>query len=258
MVPYALQIGSFSIHWYGVMAAIGFLIASYLLGKNYRFVNGLTKDQCDTMIIIALVAGLIGARTYHVIEFFHEDGFDRDLLSIFYLHRGGLVFYGGFILAFVSVVFYTRKHKLDTIRVLDVFIPSLTAAHACGRIGCFLNGCCHGKATTWFWGVTAPEGSRLWFATRGLPVHPVQLLEAAENIVLCIISMLALRKGAKRGTVISSYLIVYGILRFINETLRVDKKYIFNLTGAQCICLLLIASGSGLLFYSLRHEHKKA
>ena len=255
MVPYALQIGSFSIHWYGVMAAIGFLIASYLLGKNYRFVNGLTKDQCDTMIIIALVAGLIGARTYHVIEFFHEDGFDRDLLSIFYLHRGGLVFYGGFILAFVSVVFYTRKHKLDTIRVLDVFIPSLTAAHACGRIGCFLNGCCHGKATTWFWGVTAPQGSLLWFQTGGQAVHPAQLVEAGENFLLCLLYCWMLRK-TKRGIVTATFLIVYGVLRCINETLRGDNVLYFHLTPAQWIGLLLIPAGIGLLcIFSKNEKH---
>lgn len=254
MYPVALEIGSLSIRWYGVMAALGFLAASFLLEKNRRFVKGLSKDQCGTMMIITLIAGIAGARIYHVIEFFHEDGFDRDLMSIFYIHRGGLVFYGGFILAFISLVAYTIKSKLDTLRVLDIFVPSLTAAHAFGRLGCFLNGCCHGAVTNSFWGVPAPQQSL--FA--GSMVHPVQLLETAENFILCAIFCLALRKNAKRGTVIASYLMSYGILRFVNETLRVDKKYILNLTGAQCICILLFAAGSGLLVYSLRHENNKA
>ena len=90
MNPIALEIGSFSIRWYGVMAALGFLAASFLLEKNRKYVTGLTKDQCGTMIIIALIAGILGARTYHVIEFFHEDGFDQDPITIFYIHRGGL------------------------------------------------------------------------------------------------------------------------------------------------------------------------
>lgn len=254
MSPIFFEIGNLSIRWYGVMAALGFLAASILLEKNRRFVDGLTKDQCGTMMIIALIAGILGARIYHVIEFFHVDGFDRDPVTILYIHRGGLVFFGGFILAFISVVLYTIKNKLDTIRILDIFVPSLTAAHAFGRIGCFLNGCCHGKVTGSFWGVPAPAGSKL----AGLMVHPVQLLEAGENIILCILFCLFLKKGAKRGTVISSYLITYGILRFINETLRIDEKYILNLTGAQCISLLLIILGAGLLFYSLRHDRKKA
>ena len=210
------------------------------------------------MIIIALIAGILGARTYHVIEFFHEDGFDQDPITIFYIHRGGLVFYGGFILAFISLVIYTLKAKLDTIRILDIFVPSLTAAHAFGRLGCFLNGCCFGSPTTSFWGVTAPRGSLLWFQTGGLPVHPVQLLETTENLILCVFFCWFLKKGAKRGTVISSYLIAYGVLRFINETLRVDEKYFLNLTGAQCISLMLILSGSGFLYYALRHERKNA
>lgn len=256
MNPIFFEIGTLSIRWYGVMAALGFLTASILLEKNRRFVDDLTKDQCGTMMIITLIAGILGARIYHVIEFFHEDGFDKDPVTIFYIHRGGLVFYGGFILAFISLVVYTLKSKLDTIRILDIFVPSLTAAHAFGRIGCFMNGCCHGAVTDSFWGVPAPIGTKLRLA--GAMVHPVQLVEAAENVILCIVFCLLLRKGAKRGTVVSAYLMTYGVLRFFNEMLRVDEKYILNLTGAQCISLLLIITGAGLLFYSLHRGKKNA
>ncbi len=255
MDPIFFEIGNLSIRWYGLMAALGFLTASVLLEKNRRFVDGLSKDQCGTMLIITLIAGILGARIYHVIEFFHKDGFDKNLISIFYIHRGGLVFYGGFILAFISLVVYTLKSKLDTLRILDIFVPSLTAAHAFGRIGCFMNGCCHGEETDSFWGVPAPAYSK---ELAGKMVHPVQLLETAENIILCVLFCWLLRKGAKRGTVVSGYLMAYGILRFINETLRGDEKYILNLTGAQCISLLLIISGAGLLFCALRHGKKNA
>ena len=252
MYPIALEIGNLTIRWYGVMAACGFLIASWLLDSNRDYAK-LSKDQCGTMLIIALVAGILGARIFYVVQFF--DQYRNDLIRIFFIHEGGLVFYGGFILAFLSIIVYTRKNHLDPIRVLDIFAPAMAAAHGFGRIGCFLNGCCFGRATDSFWGVTAPEGTLLFLQTKGLPVHPVQLLEAGENFLLCILYCWLLKKG-KRGTVVSAYLIIYGILRCINETLRGDNVLYWNLTPAQWIGILLIPVGAGLLYYFIRHEKR--
>lgn len=256
MYPIILQIGSFAIRSYGLMAALGFLAASYLLDRNRNYAN-LTKDQSGTLLILALISGLLGARIFYVTQFFYEKGFADDPITIFYIHRGGLVFYGGFILAFITVVLYSWKKHLDIIRVLDVFVPALTAAHGFGRIGCFLNGCCYGAETTSWWGVTAPKGSYLWFDTLGKPVHPVQLLEAGENFLLCILFCWLLKK-VKRGVVISCYLIVYGVLRCFNETLRGDNDLFWKLTPAQWIGILLITSRTAMLCFFLRHEKKSA
>lgn len=252
MFPIAIKIGSLAIHWYGIMAACGFMIASWLLERNRGYAK-LSKDQCGTLLIIAMIAGILGARIFYVIQFFHL--YKDDLIRIFYIHEGGLVFYGGFILAFLCIIIYTRKNKLDTIRVLDVFAPAMSAAHCFGRIGCFLNGCCFGRATECFWGVTAPEGTILYTQTGGLPVHPVQLLEAGENLLLCIFYCWLLKK-CKRGTVVSSYLLIYGILRCFNETLRGDNVLYWHLTPAQWIGALLITAGAGLLYYFNRHEKR--
>ena len=256
MYPILFTLGSLEIRSYGLMAAIGFLTASYLLERNRKYA-AMSKDQSGTLLILALISGIIGARIFYVAQFFYEKGFANDLITIFYIHRGGLVFYGGFILALLTVVFYSWKKHLDIIRVLDVFVPALSAAHGFGRIGCFLNGCCFGAATTSFWGVTAPKGSELWFATWGLPVHPVQLLEAGENFLLCILYCWMLTK-VKRGVVISCYLIIYGVLRCINETLRGDNDLFWKLTPAQWIGIVLISAGTAMLCYFLRHEKKSA
>ena len=103
MYPIIMQIGSFAIRSYGLMAALGFLAASYLLDRNRNYAN-LTKDQSGTLLILALISGLLGARIFYVTQFFYKKGFADDPITIFYIHRGGLVFYGGFILAFITVV----------------------------------------------------------------------------------------------------------------------------------------------------------
>lgn len=256
MNPIAFEIGSMPIRWYGIMAAAGFIAASFIMEKNRKHAN-LSQDDCGTLLIIALIFGLIGARLFYVTQFFYEKGYSRNLMRIFYLHEGGLVFYGGFILATLAIIFYTRKKKMDTIRVMDIFTPAMAAAHACGRIGCFLNGCCYGRATDSFWGVTAPVGSHLWFETEGKPVHPVQLLEAGENIILCGIFWWMLKKNSPRGVVVSCYFATYGFLRCFNEMLRGDNDLFWKLTPAQWIGIAMICIGSGMLYFFLRKNNEK-
>lgn len=252
MSPIALQIGSLSIRWYGVMAALGLLAATVILNSNRKYIN-MTKEQCSNAIIVALIAGVLGARIFYVVQFF--DLYRDNLVEIIRIDRGGLVYYGGFILAVVALFVYSRIEKIDFVRMWDGFAPALAVAHAFGRIGCFLNGCCFGRATDAFWGVTAPQGTLLYMQTGGLPVHPVQLLEAGENLILAFFYCWLLKKG-KRGTVVASYLLIYGILRCINETLRGDNVLYWHLTPAQWIGIILIASGSGLLTYFIRHEKR--
>ena len=108
MNPIAFEIGSMPIRWYGIMAAVGFIAASFIMEKNRKHAN-LSQDDCGTLLIIALIFGLIGARLFYVTQFFYEKGYSRNLMRIFYLHEGGLVFYGGFILATLAIIFYTRK-----------------------------------------------------------------------------------------------------------------------------------------------------
>lgn len=254
MHPIAFQIGSLTIRWYGVMAALGFLTAMFLLEFNRRFAK-VSKDQCSTLLFIAMITGILGARIFYVVQFFHQ--YKHDLWSVIRIDQGGLVFYGGFLLALFSVVFYCKMKSLDIIRILDIFVPALTAAHGLGRIGCFLNGCCYGRATDAWWGVTAPVGSHLAAAAGNMPIHPVQLLEAGENFLLCILYCWMLRK-VKRGVVISTYLLLYGILRFANETLRGDNVLYGGLTPAQWIGILLGTAGAGLLIYFGRKHDENA
>lgn len=254
MHPIAFEIGSLSIRWYGVMAAVGFLAAAWLLDRNRKFA-GLTKDQCSTIMMLGLIFGILGARIFYVVQFFRY--YRHDLWKIIRIDQGGLVFYGGFILALLAVILYAVRRNLDPVRILDTLAPSLALAHGFGRIGCFLNGCCFGRATTAFWGVTPPPGSELAMQTGGLPVHPVQLLEAGENFLLCLLYCRMLRKGVRRGIVLGTFFTVYGVLRFFNEMLRGDNVLYFHLTPAQWIGLLLMPAGIGLLvWFSTRHDER--
>ena len=254
MSPIALQIGSFAIRWYGVMAAVGFLLGSLVLFRNKK-AAGLNDDQCSNVLLIAMIAGVVGARIFYVIQFFEH--YRNNLINIIRIDQGGLVFYGGFILSIVSIGIYCKICKIDFIRLLDFFTPAIAIAHACGRIGCFLNGCCFGRPTTGIFAVTYPVGSDPYLRYPGCALTPIQLLEASENIIAFFIFYQLARK-TKRGVAMSAYFISYGVLRFINEYWRGDNPKIFGLlTPAQFIGTLLIPTGLLLLIYFLKHEPKK-
>ena len=245
MHPVIFQLGGFTLRSYGLMAMLGFLTAWVLMRSNRKHA-GLSEDQTSNLLLIAMAAGIGGARIFYVAMNF--DYYREHWTRIIRIDQGGLVFYGGFLLAMALVIFYSRRCKLDVVRVLDVFAPAMAAAHAWGRLGCFLNGCCFGSPTNCILGVAYPEGSVPALRYPGENLHPVQLYEAAENIAGCALYWYLVRRG-KRGMAMAAYMCVYGICRFANEFLRGDNPHWSGLTPAQWIGLGLIPVGGALLIY---------
>jgi len=258
MHPIFFTVGPLTIRWYGVMAAIGFLLATVIVTMNRKRAN-MSDNQVSALMFIAIVGGIAGGRIFYVIQNWSAL-FKDNLLEVFRVDHGGLVFYGGFFLATGGIIVYCRKSKLDMVRVLDVFAPGLAIGHAMGRIGCFLNGCCYGNVTHSWLGVHYPEGTAAWRKFFGDAVHPIQLYEACGNIILATVLLLLLRR-TKRGITLSSYMILYGVLRFVDEFFRGDHSHdqlwFGSLTPAQAIGLLLIPTGICCLIYFLRKNVKE-
>lgn len=255
MIPILFHIGSFPVRSYGVMAAIGFLLGCWMVNWNRR-IAGMTADQASTSLLTAMIAGIVGARLFYVIQFF--DQYRDHLWRIVRIDQGGLVFYGGFLCAIGALILFCRRNKLDLVRVFDIYAPGVALAHACGRIGCFLNGCCYGGPTGMPWGVAFPEGSEAALRYPGAALHPVQLYEAGEQLILFGVYCYLVRH-TRRGVTMSCYLIIYGVLRFLNELARGDNPRIFGLfTPAQLIGLGIVPVGILLLIYFImRHEPEK-
>lgn len=136
-----------SVHSYGLMLVLGLLLAMEV-AKFLARRSGLNPDFFSTAAILALISGLIGARIAYVIQFHHEfahgEFMDRAWSAI-NLTSGGLVYYGGFLLAFPTLVAYALWRKLPLLRGMDIVAPCLMIGLAFGRVGCFLNGCCWGQ-----------------------------------------------------------------------------------------------------------------
>lgn len=273
MNPIAFQFpNGFEIHWYGIMIALGFLASVYLMKQIRRFAN-ISDDQVYTITMLALISGIIGARVFYVIQFhdqFTGYGFFQTILKIVNIRSGGIVFYGGFIGGFSTSIIYAKRQKISITALLDILSPSIILAHAFGRIGCFLQGCCcGGPAPDWFpLAVCYPRGSlaaSLYpdvFSSIGnsLPVYPVQLFESAGNLIICGVLLYLLYRHRKYpGMITSVYLVMYAILRFLLEFLRGDHHDFFlGMTPAQNIALFLMVPTAIVITVASLSRQKKA
>jgi len=252
MHPIFLQFGSFAIHWYGVCAATGFLLYFYLLRHLNRVDGQRRSDSTIANLVTLLVVGaLAGARTAYVLE--HWSHYRTDLGSIVKFTEGGLVFYGGLIMDAALLTAYALARRERVLALLDLLVTPMPIAHALGRIGCFMEGCCHGAVTTSALGVTYPPGShaqvlqaqqglvRAW--ERSLPVWPSQLFEAGAEALIFAVLFLSFRHRRFTGQQVALYGLLYAPTRFVLEYFRSDiRMTVGPFTIAQVISLALFAA----------------
>lgn len=156
--------------------------------------------------------------------------------------RGGFVFYGGLIGGAIGLVIYTRMFKLNTLRFFDLYALVVPLGHAVGRIGCFCSGCCYGMEYDGPFNVE--YSSTLGMTPLGVPLLPVQLIEALLLALLFVVLLVVFFKCKSTGVVTVVYLYSYSFLRFVLEFLRgdVERGLLFNLSTSQIVSLLIVIS----------------
>jgi len=251
MFPEILSIGRFTLHSYGMLLAIGFIAAFFLLKKTAKIFQ-VDQELLADAAAGAVISGIAGARLLFVLM--NPDDFIYSPLSALYLWEGGLVFFGGFIGGLLWLLYFSGRSGIPVLKLLDAFAPSLLLAHAFGRLGCFLAGCCWGIHTDSFLGVkfTHPET----LCGTNLPVHPVQLYSSLFLFIFSYILYRYLsRKKPEAGSGAALYLFVYGTFRFFIEFLRGDDRgrALWGLSTTQTIAAFLAAAGL-ILFRKLRKE----
>lgn len=210
------SIGPLTIHGYGLMIALG-IVVCVIMGTYRAKKHGYKEDAVLDIAIFSVIAGFLGAKLLFVLVEF--DHFLEDPMQV--LGSEGFVVYGGIIAGVLAAVLYCRIKKLSFLEYFDLLAPSVSIAQGFGRIGCFLAGCCYGRETHAFWGVTFPEGS---FAPAGVPLIPTQLLSSAGDFAITGILLLYSRHSKQKGNTGALYLLLYGIGRFLVEFLRSDDR----------------------------------
>ena len=249
MHPVLFTVFGKEIYSYGILAALGFLAAILTwtwLGRHERRPDGFAADLGFWL----MASGMLGSRLAYVMA--NWSYYRATPLEIIRIDQGGLIFYGGFLLAAAVLVWFARHHRLPLWHAADFAIPGLAIGHALGRIGCFLNGCCYGRPADGAWcGMAYPPASEPGRLFAGVPLYPVQLLESACLLVIWLLLLHAYPRRRKDGAVFALYLVLYPPCRFLLEYLRGDSRQSwFVLDVAQVTSLALLAAGI-LLFVLL-------
>jgi len=242
-------LGSLPIYAYGLMAMVGFLVGITVARRRARTV-GIHGEAILDMGLIAVCGGILGARIFHVFQnwgdYFRGEG-ESPIVRIMAINRGGLVWYGGLILAGALIMLYIRRKKLPLLRTLDVLAPSAMLGLGFGRIGCFLNGCCYGQPSGLPWAVKFPEHALAYTSATGMPLepgtylHPTELYMSATAFVLFGILSWIFYHHRRDGEVICWMALLYSIGRFINEYFRADTWVPAGLTASQKIGVFIFA-----------------
>lgn len=236
--PIAIEIGSFQVHWYGILIGIGFLLA-VLYGFSSCKTMHINRDHLTDAIIGGLIGGIIGARLYYVL-FFAGDRYANNPAEIFNIKEGGLGIYGGIIGGLLVGALIARWRKMSVFAVLDVASIGYFIGQGIGRWGNFVNQEAFGTATDLPWGMYSENTAAVVVGN----VHPCFLYES----IACLLGALLLHVFTRKyrrydGQTFLLYILWYGIVRFFIEGLRTDSLL---LPGVDLRVSQVLAAASAL------------
>ncbi len=247
----AFSIGNFQIRWYGILIAVGFLLAILYAYRSSKKMN-IDMNRLVDAIIVGLIGAIVCARLFYVV-FFPGDKYWKNPIEILWIHQGGLAIYGGLIGALVFGGLMAKVRKLKVAAVLDVTSLGFLIGQCVGRWGNFINQEAFGSATNLPWGMYSANTEEV---VPGSPVHPCFLYES----ILCLLGFVLLHIFTRKfrrydGQTFLLYIVWYGACRFFIEGLRTDSLMIpyTDLRVSQVIAAACVILGI-LMLVIFRHK----
>lgn len=247
--PVALSLGPISIHWYGLMYLVAFVLFVMLgrLHARRRPELGWDAGKIDDLLLYGMLGVVIGGRLGEVV-FFQLPYYLSNPLEIIAIWKGGMSFHGGFLGVLVAMALYARRQGRSFWEVTDFIAPLVPTGLAAGRIGNFINGELWGRpvASDIPWAMIFPFVDQI-------PRHPSQLYQAAgEGLLLFALLWWYAARPRPLKAVSAVFLVGYGSLRFVAEFFRTPDPGIFGtlslgLSTAQWLCVPMVGLGIVLL-----------
>lgn len=269
----AIEIGSFPVHWYGLMYLFAFATCfALIVHTNKKEQLGLTKEQLDSFLTWVILGIILGARFGYV--FFYQPGyylshpleiimpFKSDAMGMHFTGISGMSYHGGLIGSIITVCICMYKNKMPFRTTINLGFFAVPLGYTWGRWGNFVNGELFGEVTT------SPIG--MWFPqahdspiTAPILHHPSQLYEMVfEGIVLFVILYFLRKKPMFRNQMMSVYLMGYGLFRFFIEFFRrpdahLGRVDLFGMSRGQTLCSVMVIAGIALFIWNYRLDKKK-
>ncbi len=241
----AFTIGGFEIRWYGILIALGAMLA--IIVSYYRSQkHDLKNDDVLDVAIIALPVGIIGARIYYVI-FSWNELYRYNPVQVFNIRGGGLAIHGGLIFGVLAAYLVCRKKRISFLEVADLILPTVALAQSIGRWGNFFNEEAYGRTTNLPWALIV----------NGQKVHPTFLYESIWCFLLFLFLIYWDNHHRKfRGQIACMYGVFYSFERFFVESLRTDSLMIGPFRQAMVLSALVFVAS--IVLYVILHKRAKA
>jgi len=243
MLPY-LHFGWFDLPTFGLMLWCASVAGAIVVDRAFKR-ERITADAVG-MVAIALVAGIVGAKLWHVLD--SPDEFRAEGWRVLW-DTAGFAWYGGMSFGIAALVLQGLRAKIGALRTLDLCAPAAAIAYGVGRVGCFLSGDgCYGVAikpvhifgfTFHPWGMAFPHGIEPVF----VPVYPTPLYELAAGLLIGWYLWRRAGKPHAVGAIVGQYLALAGMARFLVEFIRRNPPVLWGLSNAQLASMGAIAVG---------------
>jgi phosphatidylglycerol:prolipoprotein diacylglycerol transferase len=254
MIPY-LHIWHFNLPTFGLMLWLAAVAGAFVMDRSFRRAR-VTADAMS-MVAVTVVAGLVGAKLWHVIDTPIEF---RELGWQVLWARDGYAWFGGLLFGIGALLFQGWWAKIGALRTLDLAAPAAVIGQGIGRIGCFLSGDgCYGIPITPVhllsfsfrpWGMSFPNGLEPAF----VPVYPTPLYEFAAYLLIGGWLWWRLGKSHSSGAIVGQYLLLSGIARFLVEFIRRNPKVLWGLSNAQLASAGCVVAGIALILWAAKRH----
>ncbi len=237
--PVIFSIGPVSIRYYGLIYALGFILA-YIFLKNAskRKELAIKEDDADTLIIYLMIGVVLGARLFEIL-FYNPSYYFSNPTEIIALWHGGLSFHGGLFGGFAATLIFCRKRRIELLPIADLIALPAVLALAFGRIANFINGELYGTPSNLPWAVKFPGTDEFR--------HPSQLYEALKNFVIFFVLLIVRKPTLKKGYTFGLFLLMYGVIRFFIEFVKEPEMMIGALTMGQILSIPTVIIGIWLM-----------
>lgn len=241
MLPY-IHLWSFNLPTFGLMLWCAAVAGAFVMHASFRRA-GIDADAVG-MVAVAVVAGIVGAKLWHVVDTPSEF---RELGWRVLWDSAGFAWFGGLVFGIGALVVQGWRSRIGAFRILDLAAPAAAIGYGIGRIGCFLSGDgCYGLPTSLPWGMSFPNGLEPVF----VPVHPTPLYELIGGLLIGGWLWIRGRTPRPVGWILGEYLILSGVARFLVEFIRRNPKILFGLSNAQLASAGSVLAGVGLLVWA--------